>query len=605
MDINAIKQQIFKMTGCTYDGNFEADYFDGVKVKYDGTTVKIGYSTKPQFARACTLLARAISEGKSSLDITETPNFKRCGVMLDMSRGGVMRPEKVKEYLEYMAALGMNMLMLYTEDTYEVEGYERFGFLRGRYTKEELRDIDNYAFSLGIEVIPCIQTLAHLEHFTKWGQGMAISDMPSILCAGLPETYDFIEACVKTVRGIFRSKRIHIGMDEAFNIGRGKYLDINGLHHRKEIITEHLIKVTEICTKYNLRPMMWSDMYFRAPGRVGDFHLDTTVDPEIAAKIPDVDMVYWDYYNTEKDYYCSVIDKHTALSLSTFFAGGIWTWNGFLPCSLYTDRTTPAALTAAIEKGITTVFATLWSNNGCETNHFLAISQLAYFSEYCYKGVEVTTDEIYKMGAFLCGLEKDFYDACGDFHISLDVSNDSFMLDYYPCGKRFVWADILYGLHGSRANPEDYCEKMDRAVDLMKEKAKAHDKNEAIYEYAKKLFRIAGMKCEILYNIYNRYTSGDKKYFSTLAHETLPKLERLYTELQVIHEKQWFSTYKPNGYEVILQRYASTIARLKYTQRIFANYADGKISSIEEFDCNPCYGHAEGKNFENYYSPNW
>ena len=47
------------MTECAFSGNLEADYFEGVKVNFDGTTAVIGYSTKPQFARACTLLAKA------------------------------------------------------------------------------------------------------------------------------------------------------------------------------------------------------------------------------------------------------------------------------------------------------------------------------------------------------------------------------------------------------------------------------------------------------------------------------------------------------------------------------------------------------------------
>ena len=100
MDINAIRQKIFKMTNCTFEGVIESEFFEGVKVCYNGTNATIGYSTKPQFARACTLLAKAISEGKTSLDIIETPNFKSVGVMLDMSRNGVMRAEKVKEYMD-------------------------------------------------------------------------------------------------------------------------------------------------------------------------------------------------------------------------------------------------------------------------------------------------------------------------------------------------------------------------------------------------------------------------------------------------------------------------------------------------------------------------
>ena len=59
------------------------------------------------------------------------------------------------------------MAMLYTEETYELPGEPHFGYLRGRYTADELREIDRVADRLGIEMIGCIQTLGHLGHLLR------------------------------------------------------------------------------------------------------------------------------------------------------------------------------------------------------------------------------------------------------------------------------------------------------------------------------------------------------------------------------------------------------------------------------------------------------
>ena len=48
--------------------------------------------------------------------------FERNGLMLDCSRNAVFTVEKVKFLIKTLAKLGMNVLMLYTEDTYEVAG---------------------------------------------------------------------------------------------------------------------------------------------------------------------------------------------------------------------------------------------------------------------------------------------------------------------------------------------------------------------------------------------------------------------------------------------------------------------------------------------------
>ena len=74
-----------------------------------------------------------------------------------------MNVPAVKKLIRKLALLGYSELQLYTEDTYEVEGEPYFGYLRGRYSRAELREIDAYAKLFGIELVPCIQTLAHLR----------------------------------------------------------------------------------------------------------------------------------------------------------------------------------------------------------------------------------------------------------------------------------------------------------------------------------------------------------------------------------------------------------------------------------------------------------
>lgn len=605
MDTKEIVKKAFLMCEINTPGNISLYGFDGVKVRMDESEIEIGYNTVPQLMRGCMLVAKAIKEGRKCYKTEEHARFKTCGAMIDVSRNGVMRVDKVFEFIDYMALYGLNMLMLYTEDTYEVEGFEMFGYQRGRYTKDELKAIDEYGKVMGVEIIPCVQTLAHLAHYTKWIEGMHLSDRPGILCANYPPVYELIEKCIATLRESFSSDRIHIGMDEAFEIGRGKYLDRFGIRDRKEIITEHLIKVDEICKKYGYKPMMWSDMYFRYPGKVGDFHRESIVSPEIAEKIPDVDMVYWDYYNTEEAFYSDIMKKHEELGKTTCFAGGIWTWNGFLPIGNYTENTTESALKASLSNKLDTCFATLWSNDGCETNHFLAMGLMAYYSEFCYRGEAVTREEVYDTGEFVSGLSREFYNACSDFHIARDVSKDKFMLDTHPVGKKLVWADILHGIHGCEVDADSYISKMKKAKALMDEYASSLDRNEENYIYASLLFEIAGIKCEIFSNIKKRYDEGDRAYFDKLSGETLPHLYELYERLSDIHETMWLATYKPHGLEVLQMRYAATLKRLEYTKKVLEIYALGESDKIEELENNPIYGKGFGKGFMNVYTPCW
>jgi len=97
-------------------------------------------------------------------------NFKTFGVMLDMSRNAVMTVDALKKYMHILKKMGYNAILLYCEDTYEIEGEPYFGYMRGKYSIAEMKEIDEFGKSIKMEVIPCIQTLSHLETAARWGQ---------------------------------------------------------------------------------------------------------------------------------------------------------------------------------------------------------------------------------------------------------------------------------------------------------------------------------------------------------------------------------------------------------------------------------------------------
>ena len=88
----------------------------------------------------------------------EKMRLKRFCSMIDCSRNAVLNIENLKKWIDVCAEMGYNSVMIYTEDTYEIDGHPYFGYARGRYTKAELKEIDAYAVARGIEMIPFIQS---------------------------------------------------------------------------------------------------------------------------------------------------------------------------------------------------------------------------------------------------------------------------------------------------------------------------------------------------------------------------------------------------------------------------------------------------------------
>lgn len=73
--------------------------------------------------------------------------------MIDCSRDAVMTVDKLKNFITILAKFGYDSVQLYTEDTYEIDGEPYFGYMRGRYTKEEIRTLGKFCRKLGVELI--------------------------------------------------------------------------------------------------------------------------------------------------------------------------------------------------------------------------------------------------------------------------------------------------------------------------------------------------------------------------------------------------------------------------------------------------------------------
>ena len=141
--------------------------------------------------------------------------FKRFGPMFDCSRNAVLTVSTVKQLADICADLGYKSFLLYTEDTYEVLDNPYFGYGRGRYSCEELKEIDRYTKEKGLECIPCIQTLGHLTCIFKWAVYDKLRDCHNILMPGEEGTYKLIDDMFRTLSQCISTKTVNIGLDEA------------------------------------------------------------------------------------------------------------------------------------------------------------------------------------------------------------------------------------------------------------------------------------------------------------------------------------------------------------------------------------------------------
>ncbi len=577
----AISQMIKRLGLETYGFAYRFDENreqNGLTLQKDKKEVSICFSERAYLFRALGLLKERCNEDQFVL--SENASFTMNGIMLDCSRNAVPRIDTIKEILCQLALMGHNTILLYTEDTYELENNPYFGYMRGRYTIQELREIDDFADMLGIELIPCIQTLGHMGQVLKWSRVYGdIEDVGNVLLIDSDRTYQFIEEMLTACRKAFRSKRIHIGMDEAHMMGRGKYYDKHGDFLKTELFLRHLDRVGRLCEQYDFRPMFWGDMLLRQVGCYGYTDCDVDLSKlSVHFQIPEtIDYIYWDYYSNTPERYRDFIKIHQKSSNHVMFFGGAWRWSNFVAGLKYSNDVSAMALAECKKAGIREVIDTMWGDDGNESSFFISWPCAQLYAELNFYD-HVDDKRLSKRFNTCTGM---IYE---DFVIAEKINN--------PCGittrkednppKYLLYQDISMGLFDYYVKPGFNAYYVGLAEEL-RSCAAHNEKTEYIFSNLAALCDVLAVKSELGVQLKAAYDAGDKAFLKKTADTILPELCEKLTAFRNTFYRQWITENKIIGYEVMDLRLGGVLQRAKTVRERLQDYCDGKLTVLEEF----------------------
>lgn len=543
-----------------------------LSVEKEGDGIRLTYGSDSQFYRALSMIGRVLDSG---ISIRQDNRFEMLCYMADMSRNAVFNIKSCKRMIRYLALMGYDSMMLYTEDTYEIPEYPYFGRMRGRFSQEELRELDDYADMFGIELIPCIQALAHLNCIFRWPSLEPMQDIGDILLVGDERTYQLIESAIKSCAASFRSRRINLGMDEAHRLGLGRYLIRNGYEKKSDIMLKHLARVMDICRENGFAPMIWSDMFFRMQFNGGYYVSEGEITPEVREKVPEgLTLIYWDYYNKNRQLLDHMVHCHKQFDRPCAFAGGAWKWSGFAPHNAKSLAVSKEQIKACLEGGINQMIVTGWGDDGAEASQFSILATMLYWAEAGYgnegdlaaRSVEcfdISYDDLmlFDLPDILPGIDPE-----------LKVSS--------PC-KYLLYNDPIEGLMDAHVDAataaEGFRENAERLL------ARADDKNFGkIYASLGALCRLMVHKCDFTIRLRNAYFANDRATLETMAKEEIPLMLNLLEEFHVAFRAQWYDENKTYGFGIQDIRLGGVRERLRSAADRILAYLDGDVDKIEE-----------------------
>ena len=502
--------------------------------------------------------------------------------MADMSRNGVYNLPAAKRMIRTLALCGYNALMLYTEDTYEIPEYPYFGYQRGRFTRAEWKELDAYAARFGMEIIPCIQTLAHLTGILQWPAFRDVLDNADILLAGEEKTYRLVDAMLRVCRECFRSNRINVGMDEAHTLGLGKYLDRNGYRPKPQIMIEHLSRVVELCRKYGYEPMMWSDMFFRMQFGGAYYVREGEISEQVRDLVPpEVTLVYWDYYSLDEQIFSHMVRCHKQFHNPLCFAGGASRWYGFAPLNGLSMESAKIQMSVCTRERIRSVIVTAWGDEGSESSQFSVLPTLLYYAEWLYGKKEPDP-------AALDARCRETFGLGLDDLLVLDCPNDMGG-DYFGKGvlvnpsKYLLYNDLLLGLMDQNMDPDTVADAFRRDRDRL-ETYVADPRWGYIYRTLARLCDLLVEKSDCSVRVRRAYRSGDRAALREIAEREIPLMCEKLTAFIEAFRAQWYLENKTFGFEIQELRLGGLRERWLSVKERLLGYLEGRYAAVEELE---------------------
>ena len=202
-----------------------------------------------------------------ALDIVDQLDFRDRGVMLDVSRGKVPTRATLESLVDLCSQLRLNVLMLYIEHTFDFRRHPEIGRDASPLDAEMLLRLDAYAADRGVELVPCLQSLGHMERLLSIDRyaHLAESERRWSISPSHPETYTLLEEFYDEFLPLFSSSRFNANCDEPFDLGQGRSTSRAPRKKPGALFTDHVQKLERLSAVHDKRLMIWADFALRHP----------------------------------------------------------------------------------------------------------------------------------------------------------------------------------------------------------------------------------------------------------------------------------------------------------------------------------------------------
>jgi hypothetical protein len=284
--------------------------------------------------------------------VRDYPDLPVRGVMLDISRDKVPTTASLHALIDRLASLKINQLQLYSEHTFAYRNHQDVHAAASPLDAAEILALDAYCRERHVELVPNQNCLGHMNRWLAheryrplaispdgFTDPYGITRAPMTIEPTDPRSLELIRELLAELLPLFTSRRVHVGLDEAWELP-------------SERIDDFLTWATTLRGLPELQGremLMWGDMVSGQADQVARLPAGVTV----------CEWGYDDWYPFDER--CAIL---AAAGVPFWVAPGTSSWMSILGRVTNARNTCQRAAAAALAHGATGYLNTDWGDLG-------------------------------------------------------------------------------------------------------------------------------------------------------------------------------------------------------------------------------------------------
>lgn len=260
---------------------------ESYRLRIDRDGIAIRAATPTGVFRATTTLKQWLaSRGQPAaagleapaVKIEDRPDFGVRGAMLDVSRNRVPRMDYLERLVDRLAEWKINHLQLYVEHTYAYADHEEVWRDASPFTAAEIRSLDARCRERFIELTPNQNSFGHFHRWLVHDRYRPLAEVPEgfqhpfsidpepfSLCATDPRVPELLAGLYDELLPQFTSPRFNVGLDETFDLGRGRSAKACEERGKPAVYLDFLGRVHGLVTQRGRQTLFWGDIILEHP----------------------------------------------------------------------------------------------------------------------------------------------------------------------------------------------------------------------------------------------------------------------------------------------------------------------------------------------------